>query len=414
MSTLDAAHTDDTPAVLALGSARLLAGAGFRAVTHAEHRAMAGPLHHRSHSWLSSAARTVGLLGRGGAAFPVAVKLAAVPAGRRTEVLVNGSESEPASLKDRVLMRRAPHQVLDGALVVASALRTDRVTIAVHDRAAADALADAREERADAAHVRVTLTSSGFVGGEVQALVNGLDGRAAVPNGRRTLPSDRGLRGRPTFASNAETFAQLAVLAALGPQSYADLGSSAEPGTSLVTLLGDVPMPGVAEVPNGTPLDALTGPTGDRPVLLGGYHGTWTRERGLALDRTDLRDRGLAWGTGVVAVLPEEACPLGEVARIVHWLAGESAGQCGPCIFGLASVSRDLTRLYHGERVDLPDLRRRLGLIDGRGACHHPGGAVRFAATALAVMDDEIAAHRSGDGCRRPVLGVLPVYGTAR
>jgi NADH:ubiquinone oxidoreductase subunit F (NADH-binding) len=414
MTAVDAMIVDPTPPVLALGGARLLAGAGSRAVTYAAHQAMVAPLRHRSQAWLCEAARAVGLLGRGGAAFPVAVKLAAVPAGRHTEILVNGSESEPASRKDRTLMRRAPHRVLDGALVTAAALGTDRVTIAVHDRPSADALAIARGERTDAAAVHIVLTPGGFVGGEVQALVNTLEGRATAPNGRRTLPSDRGLRDRPTFASNVETFAQLGVLASLGPQSYADLGCATEPGTSLATVFGDVPTPGVAEVPHGTPLEALTGDADDRPVLLGGYHGTWTRARGLRLDRADLRRRGLTWGAGVVAVLPAQACPLGEVARVVHWLAGQSTGQCGPCVFGLASVSRDLARLYHGDLVDLADLRRRLGLVDGRGACSHPDGAVRFAATALAVLRDDVEAHRSGRGCGRPVLGVLPVPGSTR
>jgi len=410
MTLLDAPPADATPPVLALGASRLLAGhADERAVRHAEHRAVAGPLTHRSQDWLYDAARSVGLLGRGGAAFPVAAKLAALEPGRSTQVLVNGSESDPTSFKDRVLMRRAPHRVLDGALVVAAALGTSHVTVAVHDRAAARSLAVACAERSDAAHVRVVTTPGGFVGGEARALVNAVDGRPGVPDGRRVLPTARGLQGLPTFVSNAETFAQLGLLATLGPAAYADVGAP-EPGTSLVTVFGDVPRSGVAEVAHGTPLDLLTGATGDRPVLLGGYHGSWTRERGLTLDRAALRARGLAWGAGVVVVLPPETCPLGEVAPVAQWLAHESAGQCGPCVFGLASLADDLARLYAGDAVDQHALRRRLGLVAGRGACSHPDGAVRFLASALATFADDAAAHAAG-GCGRQVLGVLPVPG---
>lgn len=404
------AQPDDTPPVLALGAARLLAGVPQdRPLTHAEHLAATGAPIRRSQAWLVDAARRVGLLGRGGAAFPLATKLAAVPAGQATRVLVNGTESEPASRKDRVLMRRAPHRVIDGALVVGSALGTRHVTIAVHDRPAAEILAAACSERADAHHLAVVLTPGGFVAGEASALIHAVEGLPAVPDGRRVLPHVSGLGGDPTFVSNVETFGQLGLLATFGVADYAALGSTDEPGTSLVTMLGDVPRPGVAEVPNGVTLDLLTGPLGDKPALVGGYHGTWTSITGLRLDRRSLRSRGVSWGAGVLGVLPDTTCSLGEVTRVAHWLAAESAGQCGPCVFGLASAARDLAALHSGARVDLGGLRRRLGLVDGRGACGHPGGAVGFIASALDAYADEVAAHASGRGCGRPTLGVLPL-----
>jgi len=412
MTLLDMPPTA-TPPVVSLGATRVLAGASHHhAVSYAEHRALAGPLVYRTHAWLCDAARQVRLLGRGGAAFPVATKLAALVPGPATGVLVNGSESDPASHKDRVLMRSAPHRVIDGAMVVGAALGTARITIAVHDPLAARALADACRERGDAAAVRIAVTAAGFVGGEIRAVLNAVEGRPAVPDGRPVLPTERGLDGTPTFASNAETFAQLGLLAVLGTSGYADVGTASEPGTSLGTLLGDVPRPGVAEIAHGTSLDLLTGATGDRPVLLGGYHGTWSRERGLRLDRAALREHGLDWGAGVLAVLPRATCPLGEVARVARWLAAESAGQCGPCVFGLAAIADDLTRLHAGRPVDVSALHRRLGLIAGRGACGHPAGAVRFVASAVTAFSDEVRAH-AGGGCGRPVLGSLPLPGRA-
>lgn len=397
------------PAVHVLGTARLLAGAtGSSAVGYAEHLALPGTLPQWRLDTLIAATRTVGLLGRGGAAFPVAIKLASLRTGRHNRVLVNGSESEPASWKDRTLMRCAPHRVLDGAILVAHALGTRKITIAVHDVVSARVLQAAVRERVDARRIRVAISDGGFVAGEVQALVNGLAGRPPVPNGRRTLPVDKGLDGRPTFASNVETFAQLGVLARLGPGGFRGAGSPEEPGTTLVTLVGDVPRAGVAEIPTGTPLRALVGASSS-PVLLGGYHGTWVNDLDLYLDRPELRAHGISLGAGVLAVLPHDTCPVGEVARVARWLSLESAGQCGPCIFGLASIADDLERLTAGRPVDLSRLHRRLGLVEGRGACSHPDGASRFVATALQAFAEHVERHGDRRPCGLPVRGVLPL-----
>lgn len=383
-----------TPPVYVLGTARLLAG-DIPAVPARDQR------------WLVEAARAVGLLGRGGAAFPVAAKLASV--GRGATVLVNGSESEPASWKDRVLMRCVPGLVLDGALLVAGALRSREVVLAVADASSVAALHAAIHRRGAGGRVRVVPTENGFVGGEVQALVNGLNQRPAVPNGRRVLPTVRGVGGRPTFASNVETFAQLALLAAHGPEEFASVGTAAEPGTTLVSVHTPERGTSVVEIPHGTPLASLVGTTG--PLLVGGYHGSWTTATDVRIERPALRAAGIGWGAGVVATLPETTCPIGEIARVAAWLAGESAGQCGPCVFGLAGIAGDLTALATGRRADTARLRRRLGLVPGRGACSHPDGAARFVASGLQAYAEDLARHEHGSGCGRPVLGALPLGG---
>lgn len=363
------------------------------------------PFTDRDRSWLQKALHDVRLLGRGGAAFPVAAKLEATRRG--AYVVVNGTEGEPASWKDRTLMRLAPTLVVNGALVVANALRSKGITIAVTDEQSHTALRAAAGAVPGGAAIRIERTVHDFVGGEVNALLNGLSGRPVAPNGRRTLPTERGLHDQPTFASNAETFAQIALLAALGPHEYARVGTPTEPGTSLVTLLGDVPQPGVIELPNGTPLSRVVA-VGSRPVLIGGYHGTWTTADDLIIERPSLRARGIGWGAGVVAVLPDDTCPIGEIARVATWLAAESIGQCGPCVFGLASISNDLTELAAGRPVDLRRLRERVGLVEGRGACRHPDGVARFVATAMQAFDAEVRAHQGG-GCGRRTHGVLPI-----
>lgn len=411
---MTALHAPAAPT--AYGSARLLAGVthGVRADL-AAHRAVHGAQQHRDHRALVAETAGVGLLGRGGAAFPVSTKLSSTPTGCSTEVVVNGSESEPASRKDRTLMVLAPHLVLDGALVVARALKTRRVTIAVHDSAAHASLLAALDERRRAEphpeRVDVRQRPARFVSGEVRAVLNGLEGRPAVPpGGRRVLPTQRGLHGAPTFASNVETFAQIAVLVSLGARTYAEVGSHDEPGTTLLTLLGDVPAPGVVEVPTGLPLASLLpGSPGEvGPVLVGGYHGHWVRGvEDLRLTRASLRAAGAPLNAGVLARVPAYGCPLAEVAAVTAWLARQSAGQCGPCLYGTAAVARDVAALLHGRPA--PDVGTRLAGLVRRGACAHPDGTVAFVASALAVMEDELDAHARRGGCHRPYLGVLPL-----
>ncbi|MXG91819.1 NADH-ubiquinone oxidoreductase-F iron-sulfur binding region domain-containing protein [Nocardioides flavescens] len=414
MSALAASGTapgGTTGTVRAWGTARLLAGTGSRRrVDLARHRSVHAPLRSYDAAGLAEAAEAVRLLGRGGAAFPVAVKLRSVAPGPRAQVLVNGSEGEPASGKDRALLRLVPHLVLDGAVLVARALGTGRVTVAVSDAEAHASLDAALHERPDRGSFRLQRHDHGFVGGEVRALARAVSGGPALPPGRRVLPTVQGVDGDPTFASNAETFAQLALLAELGPAAYASVGCAEEPGTTLVTLLGDVPHAGVVEVPTGLPLRALLG-EGTGPVLVGGYHGTWLADPSdLVLSRPALRAAGVSLGAAVLARLPHDTCALGEASAVAHWLASESAGQCGPCVFGLPALAAGLDDLARGGDA-VACLRSRAAPLPGRGACAHPDGAARFVASALEVLaaTGELEVHRRQGQCGRPLRYTLPV-----
>ena len=414
MTTVLEPPTVDSPAIHVYGQARLLAGVHERGrVGHTSHVSLHGAPSLRRRDWLSSALRDVNLLGRGGAAFPVAIKLDAMPQGRGTAVLVNGSESEPASMKDRVLMRMAPHLVLDGALIVANALDTRTIAITVHDRAAYDSLRAACGERSDAGDIDVSLTPSEFVAGEIRSVINGLNGDRAVPGGRRILPVDHGIGGRPTFASNVETFAHIALLARMGVADYSRTGSTDEPGTTLLTMVGDVPFAGVVEVPTGVPISALLQSTGTDTVLIGGYHGTWTRDLdGLTVDRAALKAAGSPLNAGVIARISPTACAVDEVVRVSAWLAGESAGQCGPCFFGLPAIASGIAALAVGGGTEpLIALRRHLGVVAGRGACAHPDGSVQFVRSALRALDEEFVLHAAHGGCGRPAAHILPLPG---
>ncbi|WP_432838447.1 NADH-ubiquinone oxidoreductase-F iron-sulfur binding region domain-containing protein [Dactylosporangium sp. CA-092794] len=366
-------------------------------------------------------AERVRLCGRGGAGFPFARKLKAVSGSARrrglsTVVVVNGTEGEPAAWKDKMLLNQVPHLVLDGALLAAWALQAREMVIAIADDGVAEeSLLDALAERRDTAgRARVVTVPHRFISGEAGALVRGINGEAHIPPGRKVRASDTGVDGLPTLVSNVETYAQLAVAAATGPREYAAVGTAEEPGTVLATVTGSALRPGVIETPVGMPLKEILrvcgAPTG-QGVLTGGYHGTWITAEAAGraeISRQGFGDVGGSLGAGIILPLPDGTCPLGEVARVMHYLATESAGQCGPCRLGLPEMARLLSGILDGSAS--PEAVRGLsGAIRGRGACSHPDGSSRFVLSALDTFTDDVSAHLYHNGCGRPVRGVLPI-----
>jgi NADH:ubiquinone oxidoreductase subunit F (NADH-binding) len=364
-----------------------------------------------------------GLTGRGGGAFPAGRKLRSVAehAGRRGSVLIaNGMESEPASAKDASLLARVPHLVLDGIALAAGAVSAGQAYLCVHRPEQADSLSAAIAERAvrDPVPVTVTVVPDRYVASEESALVHYLNGGPAVPLVVPPRPFERGVRGRPTLVSNVETLANVALISRYGADWFRSAGDPGAPGTALVTVGGAVQRPGVYEIALGTPLRdvlALTGGTGGvEAVLAGGYFGNWLAG-GAALDvpasAPGLRAAGASFGAGILLVLPVGGCGLAETARVIRYLAGESAGQCGPCLYGLPEIAAAMEQVAFGGAVRwaLRELRELSGLVEGRGACHLPDGVARLAASALRVFAQDVRRHERGPcaGARgRPVFRV--------
>ncbi|HEY2372150.1 MAG TPA: NADH-ubiquinone oxidoreductase-F iron-sulfur binding region domain-containing protein [Gaiellaceae bacterium] len=361
-----------------------------------------------------------GLKGRGGAAFPTAVKLDAVARSRnRAVVVANGAEGEPPSGKDKVLLGYAPHLVLDGAVIAARAVGAKRAivatTSAMHAR-----VRQALAERRDGAGVDVqsAVIPDTFVAGEETALVNALSGGPALPMFVPPRPYERGVGGAPTVVLNVETLAHLALIGRYGGGWFRRSGTADEPGTALVTVSGAVQEPGVYEVELGSRLSDLLqqaqADPGAQAYLIGGLFGTWVSAedgRGARLSNADLGRLGASLGARAIVVLPRERCGVVETARIARYLAEQSAGQCGPCVHGLADIADSLDQLVHrGRRTpDYGLLRRRLAQVSGRGACRHPDGAVGLVASALRVFPRELERHLQGHPCTgssRPVVGL--------
>jgi NADH:ubiquinone oxidoreductase subunit F (NADH-binding) len=366
-----------------------------------------------------------GLRGRGGGGFPLAAKLDVIQRAKgRAVVVVNGTEGEPMSVKDRMLLEALPHLVLDGAYAIADMLGTRDIVVVLDEslREAEHAVRQAVRERPEAGRrmgqPRIVSVPAGYVTGQETSVVNFLNRGIPRPVTQPPRISERGVARRPTLMSNAETLAHAALIARHGADWFRELGPVDEPGSALVTLSGAVRAPGVYEIAYGSRLSSLVSAAGGvsepvRAVLVGGYAGTWLDAGDTAtlrLSRSALRPLGASLGSGIVVALPRSACPVAEVTRVAGWMADESAHQCGPCVNGLASIADTLADVSEGRagRDAFGDILRWSELVVGRGACAHPDGAAAFVTSALRVFAADFEDHaRRGpcDACaRRPVL----------
>ena len=431
----DGTADHDAPGPAAFGApgdpgTRLLAGppAGAGAESHDDHRRRLGPLPDTAlgrEPFLESI-RASGLRGRGGSAFPVARKLdALLSSGGVPLVVVNGSESEPASRKDALLMGLRPHLVLDGATALAGVAGAAEVVVVLHrsDRRSQASMERAMDERdtgdRSGPTLSVVLGPDRYVAGEASAVVALLEGEDAKPRFNRRPAAYTGVRGRPTLIHNAESMAHVALLARFGAAWFTDAGPVRSPGSTLVTLTGSVAAPGaVLEVVAPVTIGGiLTGGGGLRTppaaVLVGGYAGTWldgSRAWDLPLDHDALAAEGVSLGCGLIGVLPHGACGIVETARLLAYLAGESSGQCGPCVVGLPALADSMAELAAGRssRSEVRRMHRQAAGLLGRGACAHPDGAVLLAESALEVFGSEVQRHLGRTGCSGP--GRPPVF----
>lgn len=365
-----------------------------------------------------------GLLGHGGAGFPTGRKMRTVAsAGRPTVVVANGMEGEPAAGKDALLLDFAPHLVLDGIELAARAVGADRAYLVVHRGSPIVAgVHDALAERPGRRGVTISIMQGPehYVSSEESALVHWLNGGEGKPLFVPPRPFERGVSGRPTLINNVETLAHLALIARYGADWFRSVGDRSEPGTVLVTVTGAVHHPGVVEVATATMVadvvELAGGPSQPlRALLVGGYFGTWLGPDlapSLPLTQAGLRAVGGALGAGIIIALPESACGLAETAHVMAYLADQNAGQCGPRVNGLPAIAGAFEELAHGpwSPSRLGDLDRWLGVVAGRGACRHPDGAVRFAASALRVFAHDVEQHEQVGPCeaafKRPTLPV--------
>lgn len=353
-----------------------------------------------------------GLLGRGGAAFPLAVKLRTVRAahsrGHETVVLANGEEGEPASVKDRWLLRHRPHLVIDGVRLAARLVGAQHAYIYVSDAEAARTIDTALNEvgfdTVGGLEISIVTVPAGYVAGEETAAVRAVNGGPAKPTDKPPRPFQHGVAGHPTLVSNVETLANLPYLQRHGAAAFRSAGTAASPGTFLMTVTGAGRPPALYEVPHGmafTDLLALHGLSQDevRGALMGGYFsGLLNRDvLGTTLDHETFRQLGCGLGCGAVAILTDD-CPVAVAASVLAYFDRENAGQCGSCFNGTAAMAAAAGALRDGAATaeDVARLQRWSEVLRGRGACATLDGAANVAGSLLKHFPEVVEQHLAG------------------
>ncbi|MFV0457348.1 MAG: NADH-ubiquinone oxidoreductase-F iron-sulfur binding region domain-containing protein [Actinomycetales bacterium] len=357
---------------------------------------------------LVSLLHAAGLDGRGGGGFSTATKIEQARR-YRARLIVNGCDGEIGADKDTAVLTHRLDEVLRAvALVAAPSAR-----FAVH------------RDSPVAGHLRrngldVLEVPDRYVSSEASALVSLAAGGDARPLAKRTrlvqgavTASSRRLP--PTLVLNAETMLRIAQIAEHGPQWFRAQGTPTEPGPRLVTIGGAVRSPGVFETTAGADLAAVLDAAGfaGGHVHAGGLSGGWVPAH--AVPSTTWSGEGLApfgagIGAGTLHVLDEGACPLSYVSTLARYAAGQSAGQCGPCMFGLPAVAEDLHLVLGGDAAALARLRHRIANLYGRGACHFPDGVAALLASTLTIFEPVVQAHLDRR-CRLDHSGQRPLGG---
>src|ERR1019366_2842264 len=259
-----------------------------------------------------------------------------------------------------------------------------------------------------------------YVAGEETAVVARVSGRLAKPRVVPPRPFQSGVDRPPTLVQNVETLAHGALIARFGAGWFRSIGTERSPGTALLTVSGAVRTPGMLEAACDTTVAAIVDRAGGvtaepAAVLLGGYFGRWVavdRVWNQTIDADSLRSIGASLGTGVLVVAPATMCGITETDRVLTFLAGQTAGQCGPCHVGLPAIADTFHKVATGKArpAALDLLTRWSSDIRGRGACRHPDGAILFLASAMDVFAADLRHHLRHGSCRfsgeRPLLPI--------
>jgi NADH:ubiquinone oxidoreductase subunit F (NADH-binding) len=369
-----------------------------------------------------------GLLGRGGAAFPLGTKLRTVrDAGRRgseTVVVANGEEGEPASVKDRWLLRNRPHLVLDGLRLATAIVGARHAYVYVSDTqsaaAVAGALGELKPEVFGDTSVSMVTVEPTYVAGEETAAVRRINGGPAKPTDKPPRPFEEGVLGLPTMVSNVETLANLPYIHDHGAQGFRAVGTPMSPGTFLATITGAGRPAALYEIPHGAAFSDLLTLHGlsvesVRGALMGGYFAGLVNTDILdaTLDHETIRRLGSGLGCGAISLLTDD-CPVAVAASVMSYFGRENAGQCGSCFNGTAAMAAVTSALRGGAATDedLARLERWSVVLRGRGACGTLDGATNIAASLLRQFPQLVAQHLANDcpSCRTAAFDAARPY----
>jgi NADH-quinone oxidoreductase subunit F len=329
------------------------------------------------------------LLGRGGAAFPTAIKWEAVAANpvRPHYVVCNADESEPGTFKDRVLMEHDPYALVEALTIMGYACGSEQGYIYIRgeypvaEQRLAHAIAESRARgflgqnvmgEGFAFDIEIRRGAGAYIAGEETALINSLEGKRAEPRNKPPFPAQHGLFGKPTAINNVETLLSVLEILRVGGPAYAQIGTENSTGTRLWCLSGQVNKPGLYEHEFGVTLreviDSAGGVKNSRPiqaVLLGGAAGTFVGPGALDMPLTfeAARAAGATLGSGVVLVLDDTVDVTKLLRRITQFFRDESCGQCVPCRVGTVRQEELFARLAGNAPLN-GDVQTELTLFD--------------------------------------------------
>jgi NADH-quinone oxidoreductase subunit F len=370
-----------------------------------------------------------GLRGRGGAGFPTGMKWSFVPKDtpKPKYLICNADESEPGTFKDRLLIEKDPHAIIEGTLIAAYAIQSHTAFIYIRGELAfgAKRLEQAVHEAFEAGYIGENIMRSGYdldlivhkgagayICGEETALLSSLEGSRGWPKVKPPFPATHGLFGCPTVVNNVETLAALPWIIEHGAAAYAVMGTEKSKGTKLFSVSGHISKPGVYElemgypfmkfleedcggVPNGKKLKGVIPGGGSMPVLRP------EELEKINLDYESVQAAGSLLGSGGVIVMDDSTCMVRAALNLARFFAHESCGQCSPCREGCHWMEKIFHRIEHGEgqRGDLDLILDVSGNIMGNTICPFGDAAAMPAAAFIKKYRGEFEAHIEEKRC---------------
>ena len=366
------------------------------------------------------------LLGRGGAAFPTAVKWEAVTGNpvRPHYVVCNADESEPGTFKDRVLMEQDPYALVEALTIMGYACGAEQGYIYIRGEyplAEARLLAAVEQCRTRGLlgpdvmgagfrfDIEVRRGAGAYIAGEETALINSIEGKRAEPRNKPPFPAQVGLFGKPTAINNVETLLCVLEILRIGGAEFAQIGTRDSSGTRLFCLSGCVERPGLYEYVFGVTLremiDAAGGVRGGRPVqavLLGGAAGAFVGPDALDVPLTfeGVRAIGASLGSGVVLVLDDTVDVATLLRRIARFFRDESCGQCVPCRVGTVRQEELIGRMARG--APLGSREQEIALLDDIAAVARDASICGLGQTAIGAAISAVRLGLIGANGREP------------
>jgi NADH-quinone oxidoreductase subunit F len=363
------------------------------------------------------------LRGRGGAFFPTGRKASFIPTpdkiAKPVYITVNADESEPGTFKDREIMLRVPHRLIEGCLIAAHAVQSRFVFIYIRGEYSSeyDVLQAALDEARAAGllgdvEMLIHRGAGAYICGEETGLLESLEGKRGQPRSKPPFPAIEGLYASPTLINNVETITTIPVVLEVGPEEFARIGAPPDStGTRVFCLSGNVARPGAYERPHGITVRELVYDIGGgipdgrelKAVMVGGssFPVMTPDEVDTRLDAGSLGQRGLFIGSGVVTAIDDRACMVQFALRVAQFYMHESCGKCTPCRVGTRWLVQLLRAVENGTASE-SDFDLLLDVCDriiGKCLCVLGDSAAMPVASCVTKFRDEFQAHLDHGGC---------------